>query len=159
MQIAIISDSHTSVDKVKKILNHLESINVRYLIHAGDFIGQGIENVLSEFPDITQLIARGNCDHNGHLLDSLNAYDHIQVENVLRFELEEKRFIVAHIPGMAMNALHQESADVVIHGHTHRPRVETIRNTLILNPGSLMEGDGFMILELPGLDVDRRFNF
>ncbi len=157
MQVAIISDSHYSVDKVKKLLTHLQSIGIHHLIHAGDFMGKGIEEVLAEFPDITMKIARGNCDYS--VMDALAKQNHVEVGDILRFQWEETEFVVSHIPGTAINALRQKSADVVIHGHTHQPRIERHDSALILNPGSLMDGDGFMILELPSLEVDRRFNF
>ena len=159
MKVAIISDSHYSVDKVKKLLTHLDSIGIKQLIHAGDFMGQGIEDVLAGYPDITMWIARGNCDYSGRTLDILKGFKHVHVREVLRFELETKRFLVAHIPGVALEAQKKERADVIIHGHTHRVRIEQTESCLILNPGSLMEGDGFVVLDLPGLEVDRRFNF
>ena len=157
MQIAIISDSHYAVDKVTRLYSHLQEEGVTHLIHAGDFIGQGIEKVFKAFPSITSYVARGNCDTYGNVMEAVKKLSHVIVDDILYFELESIRFIVSHIPGTAFNVLNSREADVMIHGHTHQPRVETVQNTLILNPGSLMDGDGYMILELPSLKVDRRF--
>ncbi len=159
MQIAIISDSHYSVDRVRQLFNHLRGLGIEHLIHAGDFIGNGIDKVFKDFPDIKSWVARGNCDSQRDIIDSINQLTHITVGDVLRFELGEISFVVAHIPGMALSALNKQHADVVIHGHTHLPRVEKYNDALLLNPGSLMDGDGFMILEIPKLTVERYFNY
>jgi hypothetical protein len=159
MQIAILSDSHYAVDQVRRLLTYLELHGINHLIHAGDFIGLNIEKVLADFPGITMWIARGNCDTDGKVLDSINRLNHVTVNDQLRFEIEGIAFLVAHIPGMALNELNKSHADVVIHGHTHLPRTETYNGALLLNPGSLMDGDGFMILDLPALTVNRHFTF
>ncbi len=157
MQVAIISDSHYAIDILKKLMSHLEKNGVSHLIHAGDFITSGIERVFSEYPGIKSYIARGNCDSRGDTLSYIQNLPHVMLDDVIKFQIEGIKFIVSHIPGVALNALSSNDADVVIHGHTHQPRVETLKGTLLLNPGSLMDGDGFMILDIPSLRVDRRF--
>ncbi len=157
MQVAIISDSHYAIDILNKLMSHLEKIGVTYLIHAGDFITSGIERVFSESPGIKSYIARGNCDSRGEAFNYLQTLSHVMLDDVLTFQIEGVRFLVSHIPGVAMNALGSNEVDVLIHGHTHQPRVDKINDTLVLNPGSLMDGDGFMILDVPSLKVDRRF--
>ncbi len=159
MKVAIISDSHYAVDSVERLMVHIEEKNIYYLIHAGDFIGQGIEKVFEKHPKITSYVARGNCDMHGKAMDVMIKLPNVTVGEVLKFELDEVRFIVSHIPGIALSALAKSGADVVVHGHTHLPRVETYNNSLVLNPGSIMDGDGFMVLDLPSLEIDRRFNF
>lgn len=157
MQIAVISDSHYSVDKVRKLLTHLQSIGIDHLIHAGDFIGSGIQQVFEDFPGIKSFIARGNCDYQTDVIEQLRNMEHVMVADVLTFVIDTVSFIVSHIPGMALNTLEQKEADVIIHGHTHVPKIETYKGALVINPGSLMDGDGFMILETKDLSVDRRF--
>lgn len=159
MEIAIISDSHYSVEKVAKLFNHLQDRGVHHLIHAGDFIGQNIEKVFAGFPDIKSWVARGNCDGQYDVLDKMSSLEHVTVDDVLRFEIESFSFLVTHIPGTLLSMLNKKTADVAIHGHTHQARVENYNSVLLLNPGSLMDGDGFMILELPSLKVERFFNF
>ena len=54
--------------------------------------------------------------------------------------------VVVHLAGLAFYVLHDVQAlridpltsgiDVVVFGHSHRPRVETIKGVLYLNPGS-----------------------
>ncbi len=157
MQIAIVSDSHYAIDRFSRLLPNLREDGVLTLIHAGDFFTRGIEIVIADFPDIQFYMARGNCDSDRELWNSLRRLPHVCLEDIVVFELEGIRFIVSHIPGVALNTLNRKDADVVIHGHTHLARVEKVKQTLILNPGSLMDGDGYMILDVPSLKVDRRF--
>ncbi len=157
MQVAIVSDSHYAVDKLKKLMSHLEKIGVTHLIHAGDFITSGIERVFSEYPGVKSYIARGNCDSWGDTLSYIQNLPNVMLDDILKFQIEGIKFIVSHIPGVALGALGSNEADIVIHGHTHQPRVEKLKDALVLNPGSLMDGDGFIILDIPSLKVDRRF--
>lgn len=159
MEVAIISDSHYSTDRVRQLFRHLETEGVQHLIHAGDFIGNGIDDIFKDYPSIKAWVARGNCDSQRDIVETVNGMNHVTVGDVLRFELEGKSFLLAHIPGMAFSALDKEHADVLIHGHTHLPRVEKYNDSLVLNPGSIMDGDGYMILQVPELDVRRCFNY
>jgi putative phosphoesterase len=159
MKVAIISDSHYSTDKVRQLFTHLAETGVQHVIHAGDFIGNGIDKVFKDFPNITVWVARGNCDSRQEIVEAINGMEHVTVADIVRFELEGVSFLVAHIPGMALSALNKEHADVIIHGHTHIARIEKHNNSLILNPGSIMDGDGYMILQLPDLKVERLFNY
>ncbi len=159
MEVAIISDSHYSTDRVRQLFSHLETKGIKHLVHAGDFIGNGIDRIFKDYPSITAWVARGNCDSQRDLIETINEMDHVTVGDVLKFKLEGISFLLAHIPGMAFSALDNEHADVVIHGHTHIPRVEKFNQSLVLNPGSIMDGDGYMILQVPELEVNRYFNY
>ena len=159
MEVAIISDSHYSTDRVRQLFNHLEAKGIRHLIHAGDFIGNGIDGIFRDYPSIKAWVARGNCDSQSDIVEAVNEMDHVTVGDIVRFELEGVSFLLAHIPGMAFSALDKAHADVLIHGHTHMPRIEKFNKTMVLNPGSIMDGDGYMILEVPELEVQRYFNY
>jgi putative phosphoesterase len=159
MRIAIVSDSHSALNELEKLLVFTRSNTINVLIHAGDFITTGIDSLLTAFSEITFYIARGNCDFDSALLGELGKQSNIEIGDTLSFELEGIRFIVSHIPGAASLAARHHGADVVIHGHTHQARIETLDHALFLNPGSLMEGHGFLLLDVPSLKVERRFRF
>ena len=159
MQIAIISDSHYDLGTLEKLLLYLAKNEITYLIHAGDFVTSGIEKLITDYQGIKTFIARGNCDSPGNVIDYIKTLPHVYLDDILHFEIQGIKFIVSHIPGTALNTQYFRNADVVIHGHTHQPKIEHHEQTLILNPGSLMDGDGFMILSIPSLEVDRRFRF
>jgi len=159
MQLAIISDSHHALDTLAKLLHHLDESNIHLLIHAGDFITSGVESVFKAHPNITTHIALGNCDYRSEEMQKLQALSHVTVEEVVHLNLENRSIAVSHIEGVAQNAMRGVHVDAFVHGHTHRPRIEKIGEILYLNPGSLMEDAGYLKVELPSFEIDRKLRF
>ncbi len=159
MQLAIISDSHYDFDTLAKLLTHLKKNGIAHLAHAGDFVTSGVEQLFEKHPELNVFIAIGNCDTYSDVLPAMRKLPNVVLDDIVSFELEDIRIVVCHQEHMAQRVLTTERVDVFIHGHTHRPRVETKNGTLILNPGSLMDGAGYMVLEIPSLKVDRRLVF
>jgi putative phosphoesterase len=121
LRIGIISDTHGLLrpEAAQRLAG------VAHIIHAGD-IGRG--DVLEGLRRIAPLTAiRGNVDTG----DWAKEYPDTQV-----VRLGERSFYVLH----DLQELQIDPAgcgiDVVVSGHSHRPRVETIDGVLYLNPGS-----------------------
>ena len=158
MQLAVISDSHYAVDQLGKLLNFLKKEGIRHLAHAGDFVSDGVLAIFRQHPELNCYIAIGNCDY-GDTIDELNKMPNVVVGTVVHFELEGKVFAISHKEGMAQRALREQPVDVFFHGHTHRTRIDNDRHPMVINPGSLMDGHGFLLIDVPALTVDRRFLF
>jgi putative phosphoesterase len=119
--IGIISDTHGLLrPEVERPL-----ADVAHIIHAGDI---GHPDVLSGLRRLAPVTAiRGNIDTAGWA----QCYPETEM---------------AHLAGLSVHVLHdiQElwvdppscGIDVVVSGHSHRPRIETINGVLYLNPGS-----------------------
>ena len=121
LRIGIISDTHGLLrpEAVQRLAG------VAHIIHAGDI---GRADVLAGLRRIAPLTAiRGNVDTG----DWAKEYPDTQV-----VRLGERSFYVLH----DLQELQIDPAgcgiDVVVSGHSHRPRVETIDGVLYLNPGS-----------------------
>jgi putative phosphoesterase len=121
LRIGIISDTHGLLrpEAAQRLAG------VAHIIHAGDI---GREDVLVGLRRIAPLTAiRGNVDTG----DWAKEYPDTQV-----VRLGERSFYVLH----DLQELQIDPAgcgiDVVVSGHSHRPRVETIDGVLYLNPGS-----------------------
>jgi uncharacterized protein len=121
LRIGIISDTHGLLrpEAAQRLAG------VAHIIHAGDI---GREDVLVRLRRIAPLTAiRGNVDTG----DWAKEYPDTQV-----VRLGERSFYVLH----DLQELQIDPADcgidVVVSGHSHRPRVETIDGVLYLNPGS-----------------------
>jgi putative phosphoesterase len=121
LRIGIISDTHGLLrPEARRWL-----AGVAHIIHAGDI---GRADVLVELRRTAPVTAiRGNIDTG----DWAEHYPHTQMA---RFG--ERSFYVLH----DLQQLQIDPAvcgiDVVVSGHSHRPRVETIDGVLYLNPGS-----------------------
>ena len=158
MKLAVISDSHYAIDQLEKLLKFLKREKIQHLAHAGDLVTKGVGDLFRQFPEINCCIAIGNCDY-GEELVTLNNLPHVMIDTVVQFELEGKHFAISHQDGIAQRALTGQSVDVFFHGHTHITRIDDHLHPMIINPGSLMDGHGFLLLDVPSLKVDRRFRF
>ena len=121
LKIGIISDTHGLLrPEAEQGL-----AGVAHIIHAGDI---GSADVLVRLRRIAPVTAiRGNIDTG----DLAKRYPDTQV-----VRLGERSFYVLH----DLQQLQIDPAvcgiDVVVSGHSHRPRIETIDGVLYLNPGS-----------------------
>ncbi len=152
-KIAIVSDSHGSLDRLEECLENLKDGGVKQVIHAGDFAVDGVVDVLKKFPEIGFKIARGNCDVNEELLTKIKSLGNVELDGVLSFELAGKSFAVAH---RVEDLREIQNTEVYISGHTHIPQAKNVDGKLFLNPGSLMDDGGYFLLDLETLEATRK---
>ncbi|HWY50707.1 MAG TPA: metallophosphoesterase family protein [Chthoniobacterales bacterium] len=114
MRILVVADTHNKLpQKIVDLAREADEI-----WHLGDVCEPTITDDLSAIgPPLT--VVRGNCDWNTAwpLIADLK-------RDRLRFRLE-------HIPP----DVPPDDVDVVLHGHTHKPRNEKRGGVLFLNPG------------------------
>lgn len=95
------------------------------ILHAGDV---GDPAVLEDLAGIAPVVAvRGNCDQGPWAL-RLNETERLSVAGVSLLVIHDLAQLVRG-PGGA-------GAQVVVHGHSHQPRIETRDGVLFVNPGS-----------------------
>lgn len=157
MKLAVISDSHNDLESFQKTLYLIQEEGFQHLAHAGDFVTDGVDVLIGEFPDINFYLAIGNCDIFSDVPMDLNRLPNVSVNQEVIFELEGTRFLVSHIEQNVRRDLIAPPIDVFIHGHTHQPKIEKHQDYIVLNPGSLRDGAGFTQITLPELKIDRRF--
>lgn len=158
MKLAVTSDSHHAIGKLEKLFGFLKQEKIRHLVHAGDMVTEGVASLISRYPEINCYIAVGNCDY-GETIETLRSLPHVMIDSVVHFELEGRHFAVSHMEGLAQRKSTGRVVDVFFHGHTHRTRIDDHLHPMIVNPGSLMDGHGFLLLDVPSLKFDRRFKF
>ena len=147
MRIGLVSDTHGSVKAFEKVMKG-PFREVELILHAGDVLYHGPRNPLAEGYntaalaekinnlEIPIMIARGNCDAD---VDQL----------VLNVPLMSP-YVVLSIDGLKLLVLHGESKKegdfenligrfglaVLVHGHSHIPRIRRVGHGLIVNPGT-----------------------
>lgn len=119
--IGVISDTHGLLrPEAVELLQGSDLI-----LHAGDMGSDDIIPTLQQIAPVTAV--RGNVDYGAWSRE-------FQGEEAL--EVEERSIFMLH----DLNDLPFDAAeagfDVVISGHTHQPKVETVGGVLFLNPGS-----------------------
>lgn len=120
-EIGVISDTHGLLrDEAIAALTNVDAI-----IHAGDI---GAPEVIGRLGDIAPVYAiRGNVDKAAWAKD---------YPDELVIEIAKRRFRIIHDIktldcGVACNGV-----DVIVCGHSHKPRIDYDNGVLILNPGS-----------------------
>ncbi|MBS0222874.1 MAG: metallophosphoesterase family protein [Proteobacteria bacterium] len=121
MKLGIISDTHGLLRP--EVVQRL--VGVHGIIHAGDI---GHPEVISGLRKIAPTTAiRGNIDRGGWASE----YPH-----TVLLKLDGRSIYVLH----DLKELDIDPAaagiDIVVSGHSHRPKIETVGGVLYLNPGS-----------------------
>lgn len=121
MRIGLISDTHG----LMRALGLATLAGSEHIIHAGDI---GKPEVLDALRAIAPLTAiRGNND-TADWARSLKEAE--------RLEIAGTRIHVVHDLAQLELDLRAEAIDIVVHGHSHRPRIATRDGVLYVNPGS-----------------------
>jgi putative phosphoesterase len=123
MKIGLISDTHNYLDpRVPELF-----AGVDHILHAGD-VGQSL--LIVELEQIAPVTAvTGNTDEG------------LPLRETELVTLGGKKFLVHHIvtPGVGSPAidrlLREDTPDVVMFGHTHKPYAQQVGSILFFNPG------------------------
>jgi len=121
MIIGIISDTHGLLRP--EVIEYLSDSDL--ILHAGDI---GSAHVITELQEIAPVTAiRGNIDY-GSWTDSFPETQTIEIEG--------RHFHLIHnLNELDINPV-KAGYDVVISGHSHKPKIEETNGVLYLNPGS-----------------------
>jgi putative phosphoesterase len=126
MKIGVLSDTHGHLSP--EIFHFFKNVN--HIIHAGDI---GDHNIIEKLKTVSPVSAiYGNIDR--YPVTSM-------YKNKLFVKLAGKKIFIIHEIGNIKRISYQLfkndiKPDIVIYGHTHKPKVDTYRNILYLNPGS-----------------------
>ena len=121
MAIGVISDTHGVLKP--EALKALQSC--RMIIHAGD-VGDGhIVEILEKIAPVT--VVRGNMDY-GQWARSWNKFETILLG-------KHTIFVLHNILDLDFDPA-ASGIGMVVHGHTHRPKIERKDGVVYLNPGT-----------------------
>lgn len=137
MNIGICSDSHDHVKNIKKAVSFFKQREVERVIHAGDYCSP-FTIPLFEGLDLHGIF--GNNDGDKYLL--MKKFEEIGgtlYGDFFSFETDGVKFAVYHgtYPEITQSLELCGKYDVVISGHTHEPKLDTIEDTISINPGSV----------------------
>ncbi len=143
--IALVTDSHGTVDRLEKVLETCNK-NGWPMAHAGDGIVDGLPELLKKFPNVQVWFARGNSDIDDELVAEVAALPNVTLEEVVFLSHEGQTFAISHFEGEAEKILNGKKIDIWLHGHTHKAK--TARNTdgsVVINPGALYEDGKYVV--------------
>ena len=137
MIIGICSDSHDHVEHIKKAVSYFKEKRVERVIHAGDYCSPF---TIPLFEGLNLHGIFGNNDGDKYLL--MKKFDAIGATlygDFFSFEDDNLTFAVYHgtYPEITQSLELCGKYDVVISGHTHEPKMDTIGDTISINPGNV----------------------
>lgn len=144
MTVLILSDTHRSRDRLKKVLELHRDADA--IIHLGDGYGDFSE---LDVGDVPLYRVRGNCDEECDIFGALPDECVAEIGGVRIMMIHGHRHGVKFGPAKAASDAVARGADILLYGHTHIPRqvylaagervgVHELKKPLwIFNPGSL----------------------
>jgi putative phosphoesterase len=130
MKLGIVSDTHDNLPAIGAAMDRFVSAQVEAVLHAGDFVAPfALKRVLQARIPIYGVFGNNDGERAGltQLLPDL-------AEGPRHLELGGKKICLVH-DWSHVGRDHLESADIVVCGHTHEPRVEHREGVLLVNPG------------------------
>jgi len=133
--LGIMSDTHDNLDYLNRALVLFEKKGVEHIIHAGDFTSpftffKAMNKFAGGFTGVF-----GNNDGDKVALNNL--YQGRIYTQPHIFELGGRKIVVMHEPDVADALADSGHFDLVVFGHTHRPVLKRVKNTLVINPGEI----------------------
>jgi len=147
MIVAVMSDSHDNIWKLREALAIIKNENGGMIIHCGDFVAPFMLKELHE-ASIPVHGVFGNNDGDQHLLTkfSLTTMTNVNFHGLVgQVDIEGFKLAFTHQEVVGEGLAYGGNFNLVCFGHSHEYMQKNIDQTILLNPGEIMGKDG-----LPG---------
>jgi len=162
MLVGVVSDTHNNINNIKNIIDIFNNERVDIVVHTGDV---SKAETLKMFSALNcQLVGVfGNNDRSEKGLKEISQqYNFKFQEPPLTLNLEGKKIAIFHEPELIDSYIEKfQDIDLILHGHTHIHRQETIGHTIYFNPGECAglskRKNAIGLVNLDNLDIKRIF--
>jgi len=141
MLIGILSDSHDHLVGLRKAIKIFKGRDVNMIIHCGDWVSpftlEFFDREMAGWNIPVKSVVGNNPGDIKRIITNNTTIEWAKTVT-LTFDIDRKKFIVYHGDDYAiMDALiESQKYDVILTGHSHATRNETVGKTKIINPGS-----------------------
>lgn len=136
MKVGIITDTHDHHKNVLKAVEIFNEKGVKYILHAGDFVSPFTAKAFGDVKDAKFIGVFGNCDGERKMLKSvIEEFGGEIHEKLYAGFIEKKKVLMTHKPDKIEAEISGGKYDLIIYGHTHKPDIRRVENTLVVNPG------------------------
>jgi len=162
MLVGVVSDTHNNIKNIKKIICLFNEEQVDLVIHTGDISKASTLEIFSNLNSPLVGVFGNNDRIEEGLKEVCEEYNFNFQEPPLSLTLEHKKVAVFHEPELIEGYIkdHQD-IDLILHGHTHRYKEETIDGIIYFNPGESagsMEGKSAIgLINMYNLKIKRIF--
>ena len=162
MLIGVVSDTHNNIKNIKKIIYLFNEEQVDLVIHTGDISKATTLGVFSNLNSPLVGVFGNNDRIEEGLKEVCSEYNFNFQEPPLSLTLENKKVAVFHEPELIEAYIKDnQDIDLVLHGHTHRYKEESVDNIIYFNPGESagsMEGKNAIgLIDMCNLKTKRIF--
>lgn len=134
MRIGVVSDTHNNLKNVRRIVELFNAAGVEHVIHTGDISQAKTLDVLADLDAPVTGVFGNNDQERESLVAAITRHGMTFVDPPLELTWYGRRILVVHDP-LELDGVHTTEQHLVLHGHTHRQRIEQRDNQLIFNPG------------------------
>ncbi|MBU1627510.1 metallophosphoesterase [bacterium] len=156
MKIGILADTHDNISKTQKAVETLNKLYIPLIIHAGDIISPFTAKILSKLNGDFIAVFGNNDGDKIALKSTISTFGRIENPPMI-LEIANLTFCIMHDHTLINSISKKPSADIIIYGHLHEPKIIT-NNCLIINPGEccgyLSGKSTIAILDPETLDVE-----
>ena len=137
MRVAIISDIHDNIPKLRAALGLLKGVGA--VLCLGDLCSPFIAKELGEgFRGPVHIVFGNNDGDRYRIADVAKKYPHIVLHGeYVDLEIDGRKFSLNHYDDIAQAIAATGQHDVVCYGHSHHFDVERKGATLLVNPGEI----------------------
>ena len=141
MLVGITGDTHNNLKNISKICSIFNEYGAQLVFHTGDI---SLPKSLLCFKKLNcpvkAIIGNNDVGERKGLEEVAKNFDCKLYDEPYSTELNSTKISVVHHPELIDTKMLKEN-DLILHGHTHRHRLEKIDKTIVFNPG---ECAGFM---------------
>ncbi len=140
MKTIIVSDTHDNLINFQEMIFWAKNNKVRILIHCGDiFSPMTLKTAIKNFSGKSYIVL-SDVDRDYFKIDKDLFEDFYQLkvwEEFGEIKIDAKKIAFTHFPEFAKGLATTGKYDLVFYGHNHKPWLEKIGKTKLVNPGNL----------------------
>lgn len=137
MHVAIISDIHDNIPKLRVALSQLDDADV--LICCGDLCSPFIiKELATAFTRDIHVVFGNNDGDRFRIAAGATRYPHVKIHGeYCELEIGGRRFAVNHFDNIGRTMVDSGAYDVVCFGHNHQFEISRAGDTVVINPGEI----------------------
>ncbi|MBI5077000.1 metallophosphoesterase family protein [Candidatus Falkowbacteria bacterium] len=138
MKIAICSDSHDNLVNISTFLLYCGKNKIKTILHCGDWCAPATLRFFRENFQGKIYGVFGNVHGGKHdMMIKAVENDTELREDEFSLELDGIKIFLTHFPDTAKALALTNKFNIVFYGHNHKPSIEKIGETFLVNPGTL----------------------
>ena len=137
--IGIISDTHDNIHLIDEVVKKLNDLSVDLVLHAGDHISPFTPPHFKPLKAKLIGVFGNNCSERKLLVERFKEIN-MDIRGFfaeVKFDTLKIALLHGHDIELLNSLIASGAYNVVVHGHTHEAKVQTVGRTVVINPGEV----------------------